>query len=103
MNKTAKRSSPEGAFSEEDLRQDNPTLKSVLKVERLFKENIEFDSKTQLLRRLDGSMKPTVLNVILKYLKGIGRVIDNDDGSWTWMDASANKRLKKSYRRAVRL
>ena len=86
-----------------DLERYNPTLKSVLRVERLFKENIEFDSKNQLLRKLDGSMKAPVLNVILKYLKGLGKVIDNEDGSWTWIYAANNKKLKKSYGQAVNL
>ena len=86
-----------------DLEKYNPTLKSVLKVERLFKENIEFDSKNQLLRKLHGSMKAPVLNVILKYLKGLGKVMDNEDGSWTWIYAANNKKLKKSYQEAVNL
>lgn len=86
-----------------DLEQYNPTLKSVLKVERLFKANIEFDSKNQLLRKLDGSMKAPVLNVILKYLKGLGKIIDNEDGSWTWIYAANNKKLKKSYEEAANL
>jgi len=86
-----------------DLERYNPTLKSVLKVERLFKDNIEFDSKNQLLRKLDGSMKAPVLNVILKYLKGLGKIIDNEDGSWTWIYAANNKKLKKSYEEAVNL
>ena len=79
------------------------TLKTVLKVEGLFKENIEFGSKNQLLRKLAGSMKAPVLNVILKYLKGIGKVIDNEDGSWTWIYAADNKKLKKSYGQAAKL
>ena len=86
-----------------DLEKYNPTLKTVLKVEELFKENIEFGSKNQLLRKLDGSMKAPVLNVILKYLKGIGKVIDNEDGSWTWIYAADNKKLKKSYGQATKL
>lgn len=86
-----------------DLEQYNPTLKSILKVERLFRENIEFDSKTQLLRKLDGSMKAPVLNVILKYLKGLGKVIDNEDGSWTWIYAAHNKKLKNSYEQAAKI
>ncbi len=86
-----------------DLEQYNPTLKSILKVERLFRENIEFDSKNQLLRKLDGSMKAPVLNVILKYLKGLGKVINNEDGSWTWIYAARNKKLKKSYEEAAKI
>lgn len=86
-----------------DLELYNPTLKSVLKVEELFEKNIEFSSKSQLLRKLDGSMKAPVLNVILKYLRGIGKVIDNEDGSWTWIYAAGNKKLKTSYNKAVML
>ena len=87
---------------EKELEQYNPTLKSVLKVERLFRENIEFNSKSQLLRKLDGSMKAPVLNVILQYLKRLGKVIDNEDGSWTWIYAIDNEKLKKSYEKATK-
>lgn len=90
-------------ISEEDLEQNNPTLKSILKVEKLFKENTEFNSKNQILRKLDGSMKAPVLNIILKYLKGLGKIIDNEDGSWTWIYAVDNEKLKKSYVDAVKL
>ncbi len=87
---------------EKDLEKYNPTIKSVLRVEELFKNNIEFDSKNQILRELEGSMKAPVLNVILKYLKSLGKVIDNEDGSWTWIYAN-NAKLKKSYKKAVKL
>src|SRR5574337_1083241 len=86
-----------------DLEMYNPTLKSILKVEELFEKNTEFVSKSQLLRKLDGSMKAPVLNVILRYLRGIGKVIDNEDGSWTWIYAAENKKLKASYDKAIKL
>ncbi len=54
---------------EQDLEKYNPTIKSVRKVEKLFKNNIEFDSKNQILIKLEGSMKAPVLNVILKQRK----------------------------------
>jgi hypothetical protein len=92
-----------GSISEEDLKLTNPTLKSIIKVERLFKENIEFDSKNHMLRELNGSMKAPVLNIILRYLKGLGKIIDNEDGSWTWIYAADNEKLKRSYKNAVRL
>ena len=88
---------------EEDLEKYNPTIKSVLRVEELFKNNIEFDSKNQILRELEGSMKAPVLNVILKYLKSLGKVVDNEDGSWTWIYEANNTKLKKSYKKAVKL
>lgn len=90
-------------ISDADLAQYNPTLKSIRKVEELFKENIEFDSKNQILRKLDGSMKAPVLNIILKYLKELGKILDNEDGSWTWIYAADNAKLKKRYKEAKKL
>lgn len=86
-----------------DLDDYNPTLKSVLKVEELFQKQGEFNSKSQLSRALGGSMKMPILNVILKYLKSLGKVLDNDDGSWTWIYAKDNKKLRESWNNAVDL
>ena len=86
-----------------DLEEYNPTLKSVLKVEEMFEKYGEFNSRSQLLRKLGGSMKIQVLDVILKYLKSLGKVLDNGDGSWTWIFAPDNKKLKKSWDDAVKL
>ena len=87
----------------QDLEFYNPTLKSILKVEELFLENGEFDSRTQLIRALGGSMKIQVLDVILKYLQSQGKVIDNDDGSWTWIFSKYNKKMRASWDKAVPL
>ena len=86
-----------------ELNQYNPTLKSILKVEELFQKNGEFDSRSQLLRELGGSMKIQVLDVILKYLKSLGKVLDNEDGSWTWIFVKDNKKLKQSWEKAIEL
>ena len=86
-----------------DLERYNPTLKSILKVERLFRENIEFDSKSQLLRKLDGSMKAPVLNVILRYLAKSNKILFDKDGSIVWIYAANNKKLKASYSKAIKL
>lgn len=86
-----------------DLESFNPTLKSILKVEELFQNKGEFDSRSQLIRELGGSMKIQVLSVILKYLKSLGKVIDNDDGSWTWIFSKNNEKLKKSWEKAEKL
>ncbi len=64
---------------------------------------MEFNSKNQILRKLGGSMKTPVLNIILKYLKGLGKIIDNENGSWTWIYAANNEKLKKSYISAIKL
>ena len=81
----------------------NPTLKSILKVEELFRENIEFDSKSQLLRKMNGSMKAAVLNVILTRFLMDNKIIINDDKSLTWIYAEDNKKLKKSWKNAKTL
>jgi len=44
-------------------------------------------------------MIPLVL--FLKYLKSLGKVLDNEDGSWTF--AKDNKKLKQSWEKAVKL
>ena len=48
-------------------------------------------------------MKIQVLNVILKYLKSLGKVLDNEDGSWTWIFAKDNKKIRESWEKAVDL
>lgn len=81
----------------------NPTLKSILKVEDIFQKQGEFDSRTQLARELGGSMKIQVLDVILKYLESLGKVLDNEDGSWTWIFSKNNDVLKESWKNAEKL
>ena len=78
----------------------NPTLKSILKVEDLFREEIEFDSKSQLLRKMNGSMKASVLNVILARLVMDNKITINKDNSLTWIYVEDNKKLKKSWGKA---
>lgn len=79
----------------------NPTLKNILRVEQLFIEHGEFESKTQLAKQLDVSMRPPVLNVILKYLEQSNKILIEDGGSMVWIYASP--KAKKSWDRAVRL
>src|SRR5947209_18570959 len=64
-------------------KRDNPTLQSIMKVEHLFKDNIEFDSRSQLLRKLDGSMKASSLNTIIDRLVSDNKIIVNHDDSLT--------------------
>ena len=86
---------------QELAKRDNPTLLSIMKVEKLFKENIEFDSRSQLLRKLDGSMKATSLNTILAHLVDENKIIVNDDHSLTWIDIRGNKKMIKLWKSAV--
>lgn len=88
---------------QELAKRDNPTLLSIMKVEKLFKENIEFDSRSQLLRKLDGSMKATSLNTILAHLVDENKILVNDDHSLTWIDITGNKKMQKLAASAVPL
>lgn len=72
---------------------NNTTLNSILKVEDLFKEHIEFNSRSHLLRELKGSMKAPILNTIIARLVGENKLVINDDHSLTWIDTKGNEKL----------
>lgn len=82
---------------------NNPTLLSIKKVENLFREHNEFDSRTHLLRQLNGSMKATVLNTIIAHLVSENKIVVNDDHSLTWVDSRGNSRLNEEFGKAVSL
>ncbi|MGI0062048.1 MAG: hypothetical protein ACREBA_06310 [Nitrosotalea sp.] len=84
-------------------KRDNPTLLSIMKVENLFKDYIEFDSRSQLLRKLDGSMKATSLNTIIARLVSENKLFVNDDHSLTWIDTEGNEKLNKQFDNAIAL
>lgn len=85
----------------QSIQKYNPTLKNILKVEQLFAKHKEFDSKVQLAKKLDVSMRPPVLNVILKYLERSNKILMDSDGSLVWIYASP--KAKRSWKNAVRL
>lgn len=82
-------------------KKNNPKLLSIIKVEDLFKTNIEFDSRSQLLRKLEGSMKASVLNTIIARLVCENKLVVNDDHSLTWIDTQGNTKLNKHFEAAV--
>lgn len=81
---------------------NNPRLLSIRKVEDLFKKNIEFNSRSHLLRELKGSMKATVLNTIIAHFVAENKLVVNGDHSLTWIDTEGNKKLNKVFGKAVR-
>jgi hypothetical protein len=85
----------------ESIQKYNPTLKNILRVEQVLSENKEFESKAQLAKKLDITMRPPVLNVILRYLEESGKILLDNDGSIVWIYASPKAR--KSWGRAIRL
>lgn len=83
------------------LEKYNPTLKNILKIEQIMVMYKEFNTKKQLVEKLDVSMRPPVLNVILKYLEKSNKILLNSDGSITWIYASP--KAIKSWEKAVKL
>jgi hypothetical protein len=83
------------------VKKNNPTLQSIMKVEKMFKKNIEFASRSELSRELNGSMKPPVLNTIITRLVMENKIIVNNDRSLTWIDSKGNAKLNKAFRKAV--
>ena len=82
---------------------NNPKLLSIIKVEKLFKKHVEFDSRTQLLRKLEKSMKADVLNTIIARFVSENKLIVNDDHSLTWIDTKGNNKLNKAFENAIQL
>lgn len=85
----------------ESTQKYNPTLKNILRVEQALAKYKEFDSKAELTKKLDITMRPPVLNIILKYLEKSNKVLVDKDGSIVWIYASS--KAKKSWEKAVRL
>ena len=84
-------------------KKNNPGLLSQMKVEDLFKEYIEFDSRTQLSRVLKGSMKADTLNTIIARFVHQDKLVVNQDHSLTWIDTAGNEKLNKAFDNAVSL
>jgi hypothetical protein len=81
-------------------RKNNTTLNSILKVENLFKEHVEFNSRSHLLRELKGSMKASILNTIIARLVCENKLVIHDDHSLTWIDTKENKKLNAQFSKA---
>jgi len=90
-----------GRLVEELAEKYNTTLNSILKVENLFKEHVEFNSRSHLLRELNGSMKAPILNTIIARLVSENKVVINDDHSLTWIDAKGNEKLNAQFDKAA--
>ncbi|MEX2192094.1 MAG: hypothetical protein WD717_01755 [Nitrosarchaeum sp.] len=84
-----------------ELKKYNPTLKNILKIEQVLAKYKEFDTKKQLTDKINVTMRPPVLNVILKYLEKSNKILLNEDGSITWIYASP--KAIKSWKKAVKL
>ena len=91
------------SFVQELAKKNNPRLLSIIKVENLFKEHGEFNSRSHLSRMLNGSMKGPVINTIIARLVNENKVAVNEDHSLTWIDIEGNEILNKEFDKAVPL
>lgn len=78
-------------------KKNNPRLLSQIRVEDLFKKHIEFDSRSQLLRALKGSMKADTLNTIIARFVQQDKLVINEDHSLTWIDTRGNDKLNQMF------
>ena len=74
--------------------------KSIRGVEALFQRHVEFDSKYQLYKKLQGSIKPSVLNVILAKLIVENKIMVDDDKSLTWISIANNPKMQQLLKRS---
>ena len=91
------------SFVQELAKKNNPRLLSIIKVENLFKEHGEFNSRNHLSRVLNGSMKGSAINTIIARLVNENKVAVNEDRSLTWIDIEGNEILNKQFDKAVPL
>jgi len=82
-------------------KKNNPRLLSQMRVEDLLRKHTEFDSRSQLLRALKGSMKADTLNTIIARFVQQDRLVINEDHSLTWIDTAGNRKLNKMFDEAA--
>ena len=76
----------------------NPTLESVLMVEKIIEENNGELGKYQLWKKLPKKMMYQTFQVILKYLEKSNKIIIDKDGKIVWIwSPEAIKRLKGKH------
>lgn len=78
----------------------NPTLRSLTMVEKLIYENKEFDSKSNLYKKLPTGMQYPSFNFILEILEKQNKITLDKDGSIFWT-GSASPKLQQSLKKAV--
>lgn len=101
--RSAEKEPPRAEALLESIGPGNRLAAEVETVSKLFAEEIEFDSKSHLARRLNGSVGPEDLDAILSLLISENRILKNSDSSLTWIDSKGNKELNALFDRAVRI
>jgi len=82
-------------------KKNNPRLLSQMRVEDLLRKHTEFDSRSQLLRALKGSMKADTLNTIIARFVQQDRPVINEDHSLTWIDTAGSHKPNKMFDEAA--
>lgn len=80
----------------------NPTIRSLIMVEKLICENKEFKSKSHLYKKLPTGMQYPIFNFILEVLEKQNKIMVDKNGSIFWI-GSASKKLQKRLREAISL
>lgn len=78
----------------------NPTLRSLIMVEKLLYENKEFTSKSHLYKKLPTGMQYPSFNFILEILEKQNKIMFDKDGSIYWT-GTASPKLQQSLENAV--
>lgn len=81
--------------------QFNPTLRSITVIEKMIYLNKEFDSKSQLFKKLPKSMQYPIFNFILDILEKSNKIMIDNKGSIVWTGVTSYK-LHKSLEKATR-
>lgn len=102
INKSKKNASENIAFMNYILKRTekfNPTIRSIIMVEKLICENKEFDSKSQIYKKLPTGMQYPIFNFILEILEKQNKIMIDKDGSIFWI-GPASKKLENRLRKA---
>jgi len=79
----------------------NPTLRSITVIEKMIYLNKEFDSKSQLFKKLPKSMQYPIFNFILDVLEKSNKIMIDDKGSIFWT-GQANIKLHTNLEKATK-
>ena len=102
VNKSQKNASKNIAFMNYILKRTekfNPTIRSLIMVEKLICQNKEFESKSQLYKKLPTGMQYPIFNFILEILEKQNKIMLDKNGSIFWI-GPASKKLEKRLREA---
>ncbi len=84
----------------ERTKEFNPTLRSLTMVEKLIYDKKEFDSKSDLYKKLPTGMQYPSFTFILEILEKQNKIMFDKDGSILWT-GSASPKLRQSLEKAV--